>query len=143
MTFFATGLELIKEREVRSLSTNVVELANDGHCEHRASRETGDGAHCGRARKVQALYPGPHRWRGSRERGGRRTRLREKLFCWGFFICDPCKVFQPGRKVLHERGRDFFSFRKFGFIFVVFAVLLCWCAVLCFLFRTYSCYSQY
>ena len=35
-------------REIRGLSTNTVELANDGHGEHRASREAGDGAHCGR-----------------------------------------------------------------------------------------------
>ena len=30
------------------LSTNFVELANEGHGEHRASREAGDGAHSGR-----------------------------------------------------------------------------------------------
>ena len=35
-------------RERRILSTNIVALANDGHGEHRASRETDDGAHCGR-----------------------------------------------------------------------------------------------
>ena len=29
-----------------SLSTNTVELVNDGHGEHRASREVGDGADC-------------------------------------------------------------------------------------------------
>ena len=34
--------------KLRSLSTNVVELANMGHREHRASGEAGDGAHCGR-----------------------------------------------------------------------------------------------
>ena len=35
-------------RERRILSTNIVELANEGHGEHRASRETGDGAHAER-----------------------------------------------------------------------------------------------
>ena len=35
-------------RERPSLSTKFVELANEGHGEHRASREAGDGAHFGR-----------------------------------------------------------------------------------------------
>ena len=37
------------ERELRiSLGNDIVELANDGHGERRASREAGDGAHYGR-----------------------------------------------------------------------------------------------
>ena len=35
------------QRELRSLSANIVERANEGHGEHKASREAGDGAHCG------------------------------------------------------------------------------------------------
>ena len=42
-------------RERRILSTNFVELANEGHGEHRASREAGDGAHCDR--EGEKLYP--------------------------------------------------------------------------------------
>ena len=42
-------------REICSLSTNIVELANEGRDEHRASREAGDGAHCGR--EGRKLYP--------------------------------------------------------------------------------------
>ena len=37
------------------MSTNFVELVNEGHGEHRASREAGDGAHCGR--EGGKLYP--------------------------------------------------------------------------------------
>ena len=36
------------QRDLRSLSTTIVELANEGCGEHRASRGAGDGAHCGR-----------------------------------------------------------------------------------------------
>ena len=39
----------------RSLNTDFVELANEGHGERRASREAGDGAHCGR--EGGKLYP--------------------------------------------------------------------------------------
>ena len=42
----ATTLEL--KEGLPSLSTNTVELANEAHGEHRASREAGDGADCGR-----------------------------------------------------------------------------------------------
>ena len=42
-------------RERLILSTNFVELANEGHGEHRASREAGDGAYCGR--EGGKLYP--------------------------------------------------------------------------------------
>ena len=44
---FASKLNFT-EREHRSLSTKIVELANERHGEHRASREARDGAHCGR-----------------------------------------------------------------------------------------------
>ena len=44
-------------RERRIPSTNFAELANEGHGEHRASREAGDGAHCGR--EGGKLYPDP------------------------------------------------------------------------------------
>ena len=42
----ATALKL--KEGAPSLSNNTVELANDGHGEHRTSREAGDGANCGR-----------------------------------------------------------------------------------------------
>ena len=42
----ATTLKL--KEGATSLSTNTVELANDGLGEHRTSREAGDGADCGR-----------------------------------------------------------------------------------------------
>ena len=35
------------KRNLRSLNTNIVDLANEGHGEHRASRGAGDGAHWG------------------------------------------------------------------------------------------------
>ena len=36
-------------------------------------------------------------------------------------------MFQSGRKLLHERGRGFYFLQEiFGFIFIVFAVLLYW-----------------
>ena len=44
--WFTTKMKLT-EKELRSLSTNIVELANESRGEHRASREAGDGAHCG------------------------------------------------------------------------------------------------
>ena len=43
------------QRELRSLSTNIVELVNEGHGKHRGSRETRDGAHWGR--EGGKLYP--------------------------------------------------------------------------------------
>ena len=45
--YFATKLKF-NERELRKLSTNTAELANDGHGENPASREAGDRAYCGR-----------------------------------------------------------------------------------------------
>ena len=42
----ATTLKL--KEGAPSLSTDTVELANDGHGKHSASREAGDGADCGR-----------------------------------------------------------------------------------------------
>ena len=53
MLIFATGLK--SRRELRSLSTNFVDLANEGHAEHRASREAGGGDHCDR--EGGKLYP--------------------------------------------------------------------------------------
>ena len=52
MLIFATNL---KERELLDLSTSIVELASNGHGEHRASREAGDEAHWGR--EGGKLYP--------------------------------------------------------------------------------------
>ena len=52
---FSTKLKFT-ERELRSLGTSIVELANEGRGEHRASREAGDGAHCGR--EGRKPYPG-------------------------------------------------------------------------------------
>ena len=53
MLIFATALKL--KEGAHSLSTNTVELANDGHGKHRASREVGDGAHSGR--EGEEFYP--------------------------------------------------------------------------------------
>ena len=53
--------------------------ANEGRSEHRASREAGDGAHCGR--EGRKASPGPNRWRGGRQTGGWRARLTETLCC--------------------------------------------------------------
>ena len=44
--FLRRNLKSMRERRI--LSTKFGELANEGHGEHRASREAGDGAHCGR-----------------------------------------------------------------------------------------------
>ena len=56
--FFRTSLS--SEREPRSLSTHIVELANESHGEHRDSREAGNGAHWGREGGKLALS-GPNR----------------------------------------------------------------------------------
>ena len=89
------------------------------------------------AESEKSFLPGPNRWRDvvGRGAGGVREAEREALLLDFFFFFDQCKVFQSRRKFLHEGTRTCFSSRKFGFISVVFAVLLC-CAVLCFLFRT-------
>ena len=50
---FATNLKSMRERH--SLITDFVELANEGHGEHRVSREAGDRAHCGR--EGGKMYP--------------------------------------------------------------------------------------
>ena len=42
-----------------------------------------------------------------------------------FLFFDRCKVFQSDRKIFHEGAGIFFLFDFFGFIFIVFAVLLC------------------
>ena len=73
--------------------------------------------------------PGPNRWEGGPERGERRTRLREKL-CYSLFsfFFDRSKVFQSGNKKFHEGTGILFLFflsELVGFIFIVFAVLLC------------------
>ena len=64
------------QRELPSLSTNSVELANEGNGEHGHLREAGDGGHCGR--DGAKLYPNRIGGGGS-ETGGRRTRRRVKL----------------------------------------------------------------
>ena len=43
---FATGLKITKGGT--QSKNKIAELANDGHGEHRASREAEDGADCGR-----------------------------------------------------------------------------------------------
>ena len=45
--FFTSRLKF-RERDLVRLSTNIVELANEGHGEHRDLREAGDGSHWGR-----------------------------------------------------------------------------------------------
>ena len=53
-----------------------------------------------------------------------------------FLLFDRRKVFKSGRKILNERGRDYFSLSGISVYFSLF--LQCCCAVLCFLFRTYG-----
>ena len=87
-SYFCDRAEAQRE-ELRRLSPKIVERANDGHGDYRASREADGGAHCDRV--IKAL-PGRNRWRGGGERGDRHTRLREKLCCPIFFFFDRCKV---------------------------------------------------
>ena len=54
MLVLATKLNF-RKREHRSLSSNIAELANEGHGEHRALREARDGAHW--SREGGKLYP--------------------------------------------------------------------------------------
>ena len=42
-------------KDVRRMRTNIIELANEGHGEHQASRGAGDGDNCDRERGN--LYP--------------------------------------------------------------------------------------
>ena len=85
-------------RERRILITNFVELANERHGEHRASREAGDGAHC--RREGGNLYPDESVARWSKE--GRAAYEAERevlLFDFFLFVSSTgCKVFQSGRK---------------------------------------------
>ena len=63
------------------------------------------------------------RW--SREGRAAYVAEREALL-FDFFSFDRCKVFQSGRKLLLETGRGFFFLSEiFGFMSIVFAVLLC------------------
>ena len=116
---FATKLKFT-ERATQS-EHNIIELANEGHGEHRASREAGDGAHCGREGGKLTRTESVARW--SREGRVAYEAEREALQ-FDFLLLDRCKVLQSSdRKQLHERGRRFFFFPNF--IFIVFAVLLC------------------
>ena len=90
--------------------------------EHRPSRKAGDGVD--RGRDGGKLYP--DRMSGevvTRGAGG-------VLGCEGssaghYFVCAGRKVFRSGRAFFHERGRSFFVSGIFGFISIVFTVLLC------------------
>ena len=77
--------------------------------------------------------PGPNRWRGGRERGGRRTRLREKLCCSFFFFSFSTGARCSGADNYFMRGdMDFFFLSDiFGSIFIVFAVLLLYIMPFC------------
>ena len=86
---------------------------------------------------IKAL-PGPNRWRGGRERGGRRTRLREKLCCSIFFLTGARYSNQAENCYMRGQG---FSFRKKRFHFRCFCGACC--AVLCFLLRTYQTHTAY
>ena len=73
--------------------------------------------------------------RGGRERGGRRTRLREKLCSTFFLFLDRCKVFQSDRRRIFHEGTGILFF--FPFCSVSFSLFLrCCCAGQCSLFRT-------
>ena len=86
-------------REQLILSTNFVELANEGHGKQRASREASDGAHCGR--EEGKLYPDRIGCEMvARGAGGLRGCEREALLFvfFLFFFLTECKLFQSGRK---------------------------------------------
>ena len=82
--------------------------------------------------RVKKALPGPNWWRGGRERGGRRTRLRETLCCsiFSFFLTGARCSNQAENRYM--RGRGFFSLKKKLVSFSLFS--RCCCAVLCFLF---------
>ena len=63
----------------------------------------------------------------ARERGGRRTRLSEKLCRLFFFFLTGvrCKVFHQAGNYYTRGDGDFILSEKNGLIFIVFAVLLC------------------
>ena len=66
---------------------------------------------------MRKALPGPNRWRGGPEWGGRRTKLREKLCCSFFFFFDRCKVFQSRQKFTTREARGFFFLPEFyGFM---------------------------
>ena len=48
MLIFATRLKFTERAIIIRLSTNNVDLASEGHGEHRPSPGAGDGVHCGR-----------------------------------------------------------------------------------------------
>ena len=123
-------------RERRILSTNFVELANEGHGEHRASREAGDGAYCGR--EEGKLHPDRIGCEMVAGRAAYEAEREPLMFDYFYFYSIDRVYGVPIRqKITTREGKGiFFSFRNFGFIFIVFMV--CCCAVLCLLFGTYE-----
>ena len=111
------------QREPRSLSINIVELENERHGEHRASREARDGSHCGR--KGGKLYP--DRIGGevvAREVGGARGWERSSTV--RFFFYWPMTGVPIGQKIITRGGTGICILSElFGIIFNAVAVLLC------------------
>ena len=82
----------ISERGHRRLSTNIVELANEGHGR--------DGAHGGR--EGGKLYRAESMARWSREGSGS-VRSGGKLYFCSFCFRAVARMFQPGRKITTVR----------------------------------------
>ena len=74
---------LFTERQPGGLNTILLERANEGHGEHRASREAGHGAHWGRG----AVELDPDRIDGEVIAGGRvASRVTERDGRFNFFV---------------------------------------------------------
>ena len=104
------------QRELCSLSTNIVELTNAGHGEHRASGEADDGAHCGR--EGGKLYP--DRIGGevvARGAGGVRSRERSPAVQFIYFLNGARCSNQAENYFMTGDGDYFLSFRNFRFPF--------------------------
>ena len=94
----------------RSLSTNFVQLANEGHGEHRASREAGDGAHCGR--DGRKFYQNPVGGEVvARRAGSIHTRLSEKFCRSILFFFTGARCSNQAEKN-YVRGAGCFSFPR-------------------------------
>ena len=76
--------------------------------------------------RVKKALPGPNWWRGGRERGGRRTRLRETLCCSFFSFLTGARCSNQAENYFRRGTGIFFSSRIFRFHFTLF--LRCCCA---------------
>ena len=79
---------------------------------------------------VRKRLPGRSQCRGDRERGGRRTRLTKKLCCCCWSCYTSARCCNHAEHFYTRATRIFFLSEVFGFIYIVFAVLLYRAAVL-------------